>query len=87
MSRQSTLSDMAAQETLTECRMYRSRVTRYRRQRPAGATKYDPANGEITISLAWDSFEQHGWEQFSSIVRHELIYAWRYHEFGDADSG
>ncbi|WP_266082867.1 SprT-like domain-containing protein [Haladaptatus caseinilyticus] len=59
----------------------------HRRQRSAGATKYDPANGEITISLAWAAFEQHGWEQFSSTVRHELIHAWQYHEFGDADHG
>ncbi|WP_231188355.1 SprT-like domain-containing protein [Haladaptatus sp. DYF46] len=63
-----------------------------RAQRTAGATKYDPANGEITISLAsislaWDAFEQHGWEQFSSTVRHELIHAWQYHEFGEADHG
>ncbi|WP_435159829.1 SprT-like domain-containing protein [Haladaptatus sp. DFWS20] len=57
----------------------------HRRQRSAGATKYDPANGEITISLAWDAFEQHGWKQFSSTVRHELIHAWQYHEFGEAD--
>jgi SprT-like protein len=59
----------------------------HRRKRSAGATKYDPANGEITISLAWDAFEQHGWEQFSSTVRHELIHAWQYHEFGEADHG
>lgn len=58
-----------------------------RRQRSAGATKYDPTTGEITISLAWDAFEQHGWEQFSSTVRHELIHAWQYHEFGEADHG
>ncbi|WP_231188849.1 SprT-like domain-containing protein, partial [Haladaptatus sp. DYF46] len=57
------------------------------RQRSAGATKYDPANGEITITLSWDAFEQHGWEQFSSTVRHELIHAWQYHEFGKADHG
>ncbi|GAA0253524.1 hypothetical protein ACFFQF_33890 [Haladaptatus pallidirubidus] len=29
----------------------------HRRQRSAGATKYDPATGEIAISLAWDAFE------------------------------
>ena len=29
--------------------------------------------------------EQHGWEQISSTVQHELIHAWQYHEFGDAD--
>ncbi|WP_245800263.1 SprT-like domain-containing protein [Haladaptatus litoreus] len=35
----------------------------------------------------WKAYEQLGWEQFSSTVRHELIHAWQYHEFGDADHG
>ena len=26
-------------------------------------------------------------KQFSAAVRHELIHAWQYHEFGDADHG
>ncbi|GAA5061258.1 hypothetical protein GCM10025751_47340 [Haladaptatus pallidirubidus] len=41
----------------------------------AGVTKYDSATDEITISLTWNAYEQHGWEQFSSTVRHELIHA------------
>ncbi|SIR98830.1 Predicted Zn-dependent metalloprotease, SprT family [Haladaptatus litoreus] len=56
-------------------------------QRQAGVTKYDPATEAITISLTWTAYEQHGWEQFSETVRHELIHAWQYHEFGDADHG
>ncbi|MFH5801049.1 SprT-like domain-containing protein [Haladaptatus sp. CMAA 1911] len=59
----------------------------HRAQRQAGVTKYDPATGEITIALTWTAYEQHGWEQFSETVRHELIHAWQYHEFGDADHG
>ena len=47
----------------------------HRAQRQAGVTKYDPATDEITIVLTWTADEQHGWEQFSSTVRHELIHA------------
>ncbi|WP_231188317.1 SprT-like domain-containing protein [Haladaptatus sp. DYF46] len=59
----------------------------HRAKRRAGVTKYDPDTDEITIRLSWDAFEQHGREQFSSTVRHELIHAWQYHEFGEADHG
>jgi SprT-like protein len=58
-----------------------------RAKRQAGATKYDPAPDEITISLTWDAYDSQGWEQFSSTVRHELIHAWQYYEFGEADHG
>nr|WP_255767687.1 SprT-like domain-containing protein [Haladaptatus halobius] len=37
--------------------------------------------------MTWDAYDSHGWEQFSSTVRHELIHAWQYHEFGEADHG
>ncbi|WP_458208971.1 SprT-like domain-containing protein [Haladaptatus sp. NG-SE-30] len=37
--------------------------------------------------MTWKADEQHEWEQFSSTVRHELIHAWQYHEFGDVDHG
>ncbi|WP_227377912.1 SprT-like domain-containing protein [Haladaptatus halobius] len=59
----------------------------YRAQRQAGVTKYDPKTGEITIALTWAAYEHHSWEQFSSTVRYELIHAWQYHEFGEADHG
>ncbi|WP_458210970.1 SprT-like domain-containing protein [Haladaptatus sp. NG-SE-30] len=59
----------------------------HRAQRQAGVTKYDPATEAITIALTWTAYEHHGWEQFSSTVRHELIHAWQYYEFGDADHG
>ena len=59
----------------------------HRAQRQAGVTKYDTTTEAITIALTWTAYEQHGWEQFSSPVRHELIHAWQYHEFGDANHG
>jgi SprT-like protein len=57
----------------------------HRAKRQAGVTKYDPAT--TTITLSWDAFEHHGWEQFSATVRHELIHAWQYHKYGEADHG
>jgi SprT-like protein len=112
MLRQLTLSDVAAQRTLTECtetpteredntptteRELLHRVQRHvvdvaaehfpnlpidaigwevshQRQRSAGATKYDPITDNITISLTGNAYQQHGWEQVSATVRHELIH-------------
>ncbi|WP_458190945.1 SprT-like domain-containing protein [Haladaptatus sp. NG-WS-4] len=56
-------------------------------QRQAGVTKYDPATEAVTIALTWTAYQQHGCKQFSETVRHELVHAWQYHEFGDADHG
>ncbi|WP_231187268.1 SprT-like domain-containing protein [Haladaptatus sp. DYF46] len=55
----------------------------HRAQRQAGVTKYDPTTEAITIVLTWTAYDSHDWEQFSATVRHELIHAWQYHEFGD----
>ena len=41
----------------------------------------------ITIALTWAAYEKHGWQQFSATVRYELIHAWQYHEFGEANHG
>jgi SprT-like protein len=57
----------------------------HRAQRQAGVTKYDPTTEAITIALPWTAYEHHVREQFSGTVRHELIHAWQYREFGDAD--
>jgi SprT-like protein len=59
----------------------------HRAKRQAGVTKDNPKTEAITIALTWTAYVYHGWEQFSSTVRHELIHAWQYHEFGDADHG
>ncbi|MCL7418408.1 MAG: SprT-like domain-containing protein [Halalkalicoccus sp.] len=39
------------------------------------------------MRLSWDAYESYGWKQFSRVVRHELIHAWQYHEYGEADHG
>ncbi|MFC7009370.1 SprT family zinc-dependent metalloprotease [Halalkalicoccus salilacus] len=61
--------------------------TSIRMQRSAGVAIYDRQSTEITIRLSWDAYEAYGWEQFARIVRHELIHAWQYHEYGEADHG
>ena len=61
--------------------------TSTRMERSAGKAIYDRASEEITIRLSWDAYEEYGWEQFSRTVRHELIHAYQYHEYSEADHG
>ena len=61
--------------------------TSTRMQRSAGVAIYEHQRKQITIRLSWDAYEAYGWEQFSRVVRHELIHAWQYHEYGEADHG
>jgi SprT-like protein len=61
--------------------------TSTRMQRSAGVAIYDQQSEQITIRLSWDAYEAYGWEQFSRVVRHELIHAWQYHEYSEADHG
>lgn len=58
-----------------------------RMQRSAGVAIYDHQSEQITIRLSWDAYEAYGWGQFSRVVRHELIHAWQYHKYGEADHG
>ena len=61
--------------------------TSTRMQRSAGVAIYDRQSNEITIRLSWDAYEAYSWEQFTRVVRHELIHAWQYHEHSEADHG
>ena len=61
--------------------------TSRRMQRSAGVAIYEHRREEITIRLSWDAYEAYGWEQFSRVVRHELIHAWQYNERDEADHG
>lgn len=56
-------------------------------ERSAGKAIYDPTNEEITIRLSWDAYQEYGWEQFSRTAHHDLIHAWQYTEYGEADHG
>ncbi|MCL7418947.1 MAG: SprT-like domain-containing protein [Halalkalicoccus sp.] len=58
-----------------------------RMQRSAGVAIYDHECEQTTIRLSWDAYESYGWEQFSQVIRHELIHAWQYHKYGEANHG
>ena len=61
--------------------------TSTRMERSTGKALYDRASEEITIRLSWDAYEAYGWEKFARTVRHELIHAYQYHEYGEANHG
>lgn len=61
--------------------------TSTRMQRSAGVAIYERQSEQIMIRLSWDAYEAYGWEQFSRVVRHELIHAWQYHKYSEADHG
>ncbi|RBI60131.1 sprT domain-containing protein [halophilic archaeon] len=54
-------------------------------QRQAGVTEYDPDTESVTIKLTWDAYQEFGWPQFSKTVQHELVHAWQYWQFDQAD--
>lgn len=61
--------------------------TSTRMQRSAGVAIYERQSEQITIRLSWDAYKAYGWEQFSRVIRHELIHAWQYHKYDEADHG
>ncbi|WP_440009325.1 SprT-like domain-containing protein [Halomicrococcus sp. SG-WS-1] len=56
-----------------------------RTQQQAGVTEYDPDTQAVTIRLTWDAYQEFGWQQFSKTIRHELVHAWQYWRFNEAD--
>lgn len=58
-----------------------------RAKRRAGVCRYDAGDGTVTIRLAWRAYEAHGWERFRRTIRHELIHAWEFQEWGEAGHG
>ncbi|WP_433634794.1 SprT-like domain-containing protein [Halomicrococcus sp. NG-SE-24] len=58
-----------------------------RTQRQAGVTEYDPDTEAVTIRFTWDAYQEFGWIQFSKTVWHELVHAWQYWQFKEADHG
>lgn len=57
-----------------------------RAKRRAGACLFDSATG-VTIRLAWRAAQTFAWPAFAAVVRHELVHAWEYQEFGEAGHG
>nr|WP_193570751.1 SprT-like domain-containing protein [Halorubellus sp. JP-L1] len=58
-----------------------------RARRRAGACSYDAESGDVTIRLTWQAYREHGWRQFTATIRHELVHAWEFQEFGEAGHG
>lgn len=58
-----------------------------RAKRRAGACRYDPDSGEVTIRLTWAAYEAFGWTEFSGVVRHELVHAYQFQTCGESDHG
>ncbi|WP_255148772.1 SprT-like domain-containing protein [Halorarius halobius] len=58
-----------------------------RAKRRAGACIHDPETGAVTIRLAARAAERFSREAFEAVVRHELIHAWEYQQFGEAGHG
>lgn len=58
-----------------------------RATRRAGATVYDPAAEQVTVRLTWDAYREYGWREFAATVRHELVHAWEFQQYGESGHG
>lgn len=58
-----------------------------RAKRRAGVCLYDDETGSVTIRLAWKAYRRLDWSEFTDVVRHELVHAWEYQEFGESGHG
>lgn len=58
-----------------------------RAKRRAGACLYHRGEEAVTIRLAWRAAERFSWAEFAAVVRHELVHAWEYEQFGEAGHG
>ena len=58
-----------------------------RARRRAGACRYDPTDGGVTIVISWASYQAHGWREVEATVRHELVHAWEFQAFGKSGHG
>ncbi len=58
-----------------------------RAKRRAGACRHHPADDRVTIRLARRAYDRLDWDAFAGVVRHELVHAWEFQEFGSAGHG
>ncbi len=58
-----------------------------RAKRRAGACQYDGRTGTVTIRLTWDAYREHSWEEFTGVIRHELVHAWEFQHFDESGHG
>jgi len=59
----------------------------HRAKRRAGSCRYDRDSGNVTIRLAWDAYQRHGWGEITDVIRHELVHAWEFQQFGESGHG
>ncbi len=58
-----------------------------RARRRAGACRFHPDREAVTIVLARRAYEAYDWPAFAAIVRHELVHAWEFQQFGESGHG
>lgn len=58
-----------------------------RARRYAGSCSYNHITEQITITLAWAAYQEYGWEEFTGTIRHELVHAWEFQQFGESTHG
>ncbi|QLG50853.1 SprT-like domain-containing protein [Natrinema halophilum] len=58
-----------------------------RAQRRAGACRWHANRGVATIVLARRAYERYEWPAFAGVVRHELVHAWEFQQFGESGHG
>ncbi|NUB90980.1 SprT-like domain-containing protein [Haloterrigena sp. SYSU A558-1] len=58
-----------------------------RARRRAGACRWDADREVATIVLTRAAYRQYDWETFAGVVRHELVHAWEFQQFGESGHG
>jgi len=58
-----------------------------RAKRRAGACCFSPVTESITIRFTWAAYQEYGWDEFTDVIRHELVHAWEFQQFGESSHG
>ncbi|SDQ32822.1 SprT-like domain-containing protein [Natronobacterium texcoconense] len=58
-----------------------------RARRRAGACRWNADREVATIVLARRAYERYDWPAFAAVVRHELVHAWEFQQFGESGHG
>ncbi|WP_049925245.1 SprT family zinc-dependent metalloprotease [Halopiger goleimassiliensis] len=58
-----------------------------RAKRRAGACRWNADREVATIVLARRAYEAYDWPEFAAVVRHELVHAWEFQQFGESGHG
>jgi predicted SprT family Zn-dependent metalloprotease len=58
-----------------------------RAKRRAGACVYHGGRDAVAIRLTWAAYRSFGWDEFTDVIRHELVHAWEFLEYGESGHG